>query len=115
MSVFETASSRIDTCSKRGEFTEPVSEVQAGRKRDFTDQVRKATLLLLEFAGQGRKQLQDSRIRVVSQAEKSMMSGQYQRAGELYRMAAQMSSELGEAEKANEYNERAKAMERLVI
>jgi hypothetical protein len=100
---------------KRGEFAEPVSIVQAERKRDFTDQVRKATRLLLEFAGQGRKQLQDSRIRVVSQAEKAMMSGDYKRATELYEMAARMSSELGEAEKANEYNERSKAMERLVI
>jgi hypothetical protein len=100
---------------KRGEFVDPVSEVQAERKRDFTDQVRKATRLLLEFAGSGRKELQDSRIKMVSQAEKAMMTGQYQRASELYEMAARMSSELGEAEKASEYNERAKAMERLVI
>lgn len=100
---------------KRGQFTEFISETQATRKRDFTDQVRKATNMLLDFAGRGRKELQDDRVRIIAAAEKAMMSGDYKRAAESYEMAARISSELGEAEKAQEYSERAKAMERLVL
>jgi len=100
---------------KRGQFTEAISEVQAVRKRDFTDEVRKATTTLLDFAGRGRKDLQDDRIKVVAAAEKAMMSSDYKHAGDFYEMVARMSSELGEAEKATEYAERAKSMQRLVF
>jgi hypothetical protein len=100
---------------KRMEFIDEISEVQALRKRDFTDQVRKATKMLLDFAGRGRKDLQDDRIKIVSTAEKAMMSGNYHRASESYEMAARISAELGEPEKASEYQERAKSMERLVF
>ncbi len=100
---------------KRGQFTEYIAEVQAERKMNFTDEVRKATQTLLDFAGRGRKDLQDDRIKVVAAAEKAMMGGDYKRASESYEIAARMSSELGEAEKATEYEERAKAMERLIF
>jgi hypothetical protein len=100
---------------KRGEFIEEISEVQAERQRDFTDQVRKATQALLDFAGRGRKELQDDRIKVVATAEKAMMRGDYKRASDSYEMAARMSAELGEPDKAQEYGERAKSMERLII
>ena len=95
---------------KRGEFMEEISEVQALRKRDFTDQVRKATRMLLDFAGRGRKELMDDRIKIISAAEKAMMRGDYKRAAESYEMAARLSAELGESERAAEYNERSKSI-----
>ncbi len=99
----------------RGLFAEAISKVQAKRKRDFTDQVRKATRMLLDFAGRGRRELADDRARVLSAAEKAMMRGDYSRAAENYELAAKISSELGEKEKAMEYSEKSKSMERLVF
>ncbi|MHA1819066.1 MAG: hypothetical protein ACTSU2_14280 [Promethearchaeota archaeon] len=100
---------------KRSEFTEEISKVQAERTRDFNDQIRKATKMLLDFAGRGRRELTEDRTKVVSQAEKHMVSGNYKKAAELFEIAAKISAELGEPERAKEFNERAKAMERLVI
>ena len=99
----------------RGLFMQKISEVQAKRKADFTDQVRKATRSLLDFAGRGRKELADDRNKVVSIAENAMMQGDYKRAAENFEIAAKISSELGEKEKSTEYSERAKSMERLIF
>ncbi|MHA1731375.1 MAG: hypothetical protein ACTSU5_05500 [Promethearchaeota archaeon] len=100
---------------KRGEFTEEISTVQAFRKRDFSDQVRRATRTLLDYAGQGRRSLFDQRQKVQKSAETAMLRGNYKRAADLFEVAARISSELGEPEKANELNERARAMSRLVF
>jgi len=99
----------------RGYFMQKISEVQAKRKADFTDQVRKATRSLLDFAGRGRKELADDRNKIVSAAEAAMLQGNYKKAAESYEIAAKISSELGEKEKATEYNERARSMERLIF
>jgi hypothetical protein len=99
----------------RGLFMTKISEVQAKRKADFTDQVRKATRMLLDFAGRGRRELADDRNKVVTTAENAMMQGNYKRAAENFEIAAKISSELGEKEKATEYSERAKSMERLIF
>ncbi len=100
---------------KRGEFTELISVVQADRKKGFGDQVRRATRMLLDYAGRPRRGLKEERGRVVSAAETSMLKGNYKRSSELYEIAARISSELGEPEKAQEFSERAKAMARLVF
>lgn len=100
---------------KRGEFTEDISTVQAYRKRDFSDQVRRATRTLLDYAGRGRRTLSDERTKVVRTAETAMLRGNYKRAADLFEIAARISSELGEPEKAQELSERAKAMARLVF
>ena len=100
---------------KRGEFTEDISTVQAFRKRDFSDQVRRATRTLLDYAGQGRRSLYDQRQKVQKSAETAMLRGNYKRAADLFEVAARISSELGEPEKAQELNERARAMSRLVF
>ncbi|GAB4305745.1 MAG: hypothetical protein Kow0069_01940 [Promethearchaeota archaeon] len=100
---------------KRGEFTEEISTVQAYRKRDFSDQVRRATRTLLDYAGRSRRTLFDERSRVVKLAETAMLRGNYKKAASLYEVAARISSELGEPEKAQELNERARAMARLVF
>ncbi len=100
---------------KRGEFRQPISEVQAIRKRDFTDQVRKATRTLLDYAGRGRRELQDDRTKITSKAENAMMKGNYERASELFEMAARISAELGEQDRAQEFKDRASSMNRLAI
>jgi hypothetical protein len=99
----------------RLEFMEHISRVQAVRKRDFADQVRRATRTLLDFAGRGRHELADDRTRIAAQAEKFMLAGKYNRASESFEIAARISSELGEPERAREYREKAQSMERLVV
>jgi hypothetical protein len=117
-SLFDTTIGTMLNASygvKRSEFTEEISEVQALRTRDFSDQVRNATRTLLDFAGRGRRELSADRTRIVGQAEKSMVSGNYKKAAELFEIAAKISAELGEPERAKEFKERSQAMERLVL
>ncbi|MCP4762838.1 MAG: hypothetical protein GY870_13750 [archaeon] len=100
---------------KRSEFTERISEVQALRTRDFNDQIRKATGMLLDFAGRGRRELHEDRSKIATRAEKQMIAGNYEKAAQLFDISAKISAELGDKERAKEFNERAKAMERLVF
>ena len=117
-SLFDTTIGTMLNASydvKRSEFTEDISEVQALRTRDFGDQVRKATKVLLDFAGRGRRELSEDRTKIAATAEKAMVSGNYKKAAELYTIAAKISSELGEPERAKEFHERGQAMERLIF
>jgi len=116
--LFDTTIGTILNASydvKRSEFTEEIAEVQAVRTRDFSDQIRKATKILLDFAGRGRRELTMDRSKIIGQAEKAMISGNYKKAAELFDIAAKISAELGEPEQAKEYRERSEAMARLIL
>jgi hypothetical protein len=100
---------------KRGEFTEVISEVQAIRKRDFGDQVRRATKMLLDYAGRGRFELASDLDRVIERAESAMIDGNYRESAKLYEIASRICGELNQPEKAKELLKRSKAMARLIL
>ncbi len=100
---------------KRGEFTEFISEVQAVRKRDFTDQVRLATKKILDYAGRARVELRDDLKTVVDRAESAMIEGDYEESAKLYEIASRISSELNQPEQSKELLKRAKSMKRLIL
>lgn len=100
---------------KRGEFTEFISEVQAERKRDFTDQVRLATKKILDYAGRARVELKDDLKVVIDRAESAMIEGDYEESAKLYEISSRIASELNQPEQSKELLKRAKSMKRLVL
>jgi len=100
---------------KRGEFTELISEVQAIRKRDFTDLVREATKKILDYAGRARVELRDDLKTVQDRAESAMIEGDYEESAKLYEIASRIASELNQPEQSKELLKRSKAMKRLVL
>ena len=100
---------------KRGEFTELISEVQAIRKRDFTDLVREATKKILDYAGRARVELRDDLKTVQDRAESAMIEGDYDESAKLYEIASRIASELNQPEQSKELLKRSKAMKRLVL
>lgn len=100
---------------KRGEFTELISEVQAIRKRDFTDLVREATKKILDYAGRARVELRDDLKIVQDRAESAMIEGDYDESAKLYEIASRIASELNQPEQSKELLKRSKAMKRLVL
>jgi hypothetical protein len=100
---------------KRGEFTELISEVQAIRKRDFTDLVREATKKILDYAGRARVELRDDLRTVVDRAESTMIEGDYDESAKLYEIASRIAAELNQPEQSKELLKRSKAMKRLVL
>jgi len=100
---------------KRGEFTELISEVQAIRKRDFTDLVREATKKILDYAGRARVELRDDLRTVVDRAESTMIEGDYAESAKLYEIASRIAAELNQPEQSKELLKRSKAMKRLVL
>lgn len=100
---------------KRGEFTEVISGVQAVRKRDFGDQVRRATKMLLDYAGRGRYELANDLDKIIERAETSMIDGNYKESAKLYEIASRICGELNQPEKAKELLKRSKAMARLIL
>ncbi len=116
--LFDSVVGTILTSSydvKRGEFTEFVSEAQARRKRDFTDQVRSATKKILDYAGRARVELKDDLRAVVDRAESAMINGDYEESGKLYEIASRIAAELNQPEQSKELLKRAKSMKRLVL
>ncbi|MHA1292882.1 MAG: hypothetical protein ACTSQJ_09470 [Promethearchaeota archaeon] len=100
---------------KRGEFTELISEVQALRKRDFTDMVREATKKILDYAGRARVELRDDLKQVIDRAESAMIEGDYEESAKLYEIASRIAGELNQPEQSKELLKRSKAMKRLVL
>jgi len=100
---------------KRGEFTELISEVQAIRKRDFTDLVREATKKILDYAGRARVELRDDLKTVQDRAESAMIEGDYSESAKLYEIASRIASELNQPEQSKELLKRSKSMKRLVL
>ncbi|MHA1149314.1 MAG: hypothetical protein ACTSR8_13850 [Promethearchaeota archaeon] len=100
---------------KRGEFTEFISEVQAIRKRDFTDMVRLATKKILDYAGRARVELRDDLKIVIDRAESAMIEGDYEESAKLYEIASRIAAELNQPEQSKELLKRSKSMRRLVL
>jgi len=100
---------------KRGEFTELISEVQALRKRDFTDLVREATTKILDYAGRARVELRDDLKIVIDRAESAMIEGDYEESAKLYEISSRIAAELNQPEQSKDLLKRSKSMKRLVL